>query len=145
MKSFYIRASVYPNTTNTANNLCRIILVYDKQTNASLPSITTLLDTANSHSQLNKDNRDRYDIIMDKVYAVGQQVAVSGASISPAYFSLKKFKKLKDRLVQFNQTNGSTIADITTGGLYLVFVGNVTTGTTAASITYTCRINYTDK
>ena len=69
IKSVFLRGLLSRDLT-TASALacqCRMILVLDKQPNGAAPAITDILVAANSYSQLNPNNRDRFRVIRDYV------------------------------------------------------------------------------
>ena len=91
VRSIQLRGLVYPLDTTTATSLCRMILLYDCQTNGAAPAITDVITSATSTAPLNLNNRDRFKILMDKQWAVaGVQANQAG---SPTVHQFKKFKK----------------------------------------------------
>ena len=71
MRSLYLRGTLSPVDGITLDNMCRVLIVYDMQSNGAAPAITDVLKSATSIAQLNMNNRDRFRVIMDKQFAVG--------------------------------------------------------------------------
>lgn len=156
MKWIYIRGRVQTEASATAAvNLAvpaqqiRFMLVQDMQPNAAAPVIGDILVTASPSSQLNLNNRDRFRILSDKEfvfdpYLYNTAATVAYSSASRQIYNFKKFKKLNLETI-FNSTNGGTIADITSGALYMVWVGSQAAGTdTDANAFLTTRIRFND-
>lgn len=119
----------------------RYLLVYDKQPNAALPAITAILNTANYFSFLNDANKDRFIVLRDKKWVgIGNSVTpTSGKEAAPINFFLKLNHKMT-----FGTGGTGLIADINTGGLYLITVGDIASGTADANISAGFRVRYVD-
>jgi len=126
LKSVYVRGIIKPVDSQTNDALCRMMVVYDMQANGAAPAITDILKSATSQSQLNMNNRDRFKIIFDKVVALGARDIASGYTGLVNVVPIKKYKKLRHETV-FSGTL-STIGSISTGALYLVNVGDQSSG-----------------
>lgn len=138
-------STVIPNT-NTNRQHVRMILFVDLQPNAATPVVTDLLNTATPSSHLNLNNRDRFRVIADKEYVLDPYVvdlAVYGAASTCNQVKyVKKYKRWSQEII-FNATNGGTIADITSGAMYMFWIGDQAPG--AASIfTGATRVRYVD-
>lgn len=157
IRSVYIRGFICPESAQTAittggnETLAqqgRMILVLDRQPNATVMTIAQLLKQAFSFSQLNLDNRDRFKVIADKTFQF--QNSTKAAQASPTLigtygsnYRIKLFKKLNIP-VQFNSTNGGTIADISSNALYMVWIGSQAAGTTDLNASLTTRVRFDD-
>lgn len=158
MKSVYIRgimgaeAAITGWTPPLASPafLARMIILIDWQPNGAVPTIADILVTASANSQLNANNRDRFKILKDKVYAIGnmdidttatQTWAICGGQTVKA---IKVYKKINIETI-FNATNGGTIADINSGALYMVWIGTTAAGTDTDGIAnLSTRVRYID-
>lgn len=137
IKSIYLRSRQTLDSNATDSALSRTMLVYDKQANASAPSITDILTSASVQAFNNLDNRERFVVLMDKVI----QVKSEGQFISTNTF-FKKYMKVNLETI-YNSSNVGTVADINTGSLYLVQLG--TQAVTADVDNFTnVRIRYVD-
>jgi len=141
MKSIYIRGVFRMEGTNALSTLSRLLLVYDMQTNGVAPAITDILKSANSQSQLNLNNRDRFKILMDKQVAIGGQDIAAGGYGSPTTVALKKFKKC--RLETIYGGTLSTVGSINTGALWLISIGDQAAGS-AAEFAGSIRVRFID-
>lgn len=57
---------------------------------------------------------------------------------------LTAFVKLKDMVTQFNSGNAGTVADMTTGSLWLVTHGTAANAAESCQLTYCTRVRYDD-
>lgn len=155
-KSIYVRGycSTIPaaaaNKTNTQciGQLARCILFVDYQPNGASPNSTDVLKEANSGSQLNLNNRDRFRILWDKTYALGPYVVDTTATQSimgtcQQVAVVKKFKKINVETI-YNSTNAGTIADINSGAIYMMWIGNVSGSTLSSAARVSVRVRFSD-
>jgi len=158
IKSLYIRGYVsteaansgFANSLSVPTQLIRMIVLADMQPNGSAPAATDILNTSDPASQLNANNRDRFKIIKDKQWVLGATRVsntaneVTAMTTSPQAFPLKWYKKLNLETI-FNAGNAGAIADINSGALYLVFIGNRAAGTLGDSNAYiSTRVRFVD-
>ena len=143
MKSVQVRGIVDP--VDGATNACnaRIMLVWDKQVNGVIATIAEILSAATSNSFMNLDNRERFVVIMDKQVSVGAFNNTTGYAQSPTVHTINKYKKLPMGSFTIYDGTGAGIADINTGALYLVTIGNQVAGE-GARFVGACRVRYTD-
>lgn len=128
LKSLYLRGIIKPVDNNVGNTLCRMLVVYDMQSNGAAPAITDVLKSSSPAAQLNMNNRDRFRVLIDKQFALGAVSDAAGASLagSPTVHSLKKYKKCNLEVL-FNGTTNA-IGSIATGSLYMITVGDQVAG-----------------
>lgn len=155
IKSVYIRGLVSseagdqdgPVVTTSPGQLARMIVFTDNQPNGAAPAVTDLLQSASALSQLNINGRDRFKIHIDKQwalkpYAYNNTSGFALAALSDA-IAYKKFKVLNEETI-FNATVSATITQITSGALYMFFIGTVPTGANDATAAFSTRVRYTD-
>lgn len=127
--------------TTAGSSPIRLVIVYDRQPNAALPTVTDVFDQDYIGALMNLNNSRRFLVLVNK------EVVLSTAG--PAAFNESGYISFKKRFgatlpTEFNNTNGGTIADITTGS-FVAFTyqnGNIITANpTTALVT---RIRYTD-
>ena len=144
MKSVNLIGVVQPEDGDVANNLARVMLVYDCQSNGAAPVITDILVTASGVSQLNLNNRDRFQVLFDSHNAMAGQnsgTATLTYSGAPSIALVKKYVKLNHEVLFAGTTNG--IASIQTGGLFLVTCGSQATGS-GSNFICTIRTRFVD-
>jgi len=142
IKSFLIRMAVNAASTGSAGIL-RLLILWDSQANGAAPSAADVFETSTDSSilvsPLNLSNRERFQVVMDKVYNIGGAGAVDG--VPPDTIHIEKFKKM-NKIVTFNGGNAGTVGDIATNSLYMI---TISTAFTAAPLTsYHTRIRFTD-
>jgi len=144
MLSLTINGFLYRLASSDAQTL-RMLVVYDNQTNGVQPVIQDIIGgltssgspnaVNNTFQLLNLNNKSRFAILYDKQMSVAKAVAQAAASSgvaslgnmiapqsTPTNISIKKTINLRGAEVTFS-ANGGTVGDITTGGLYLIFLG----------------------
>lgn len=129
MVAFHIRATV---TTSSAAGNARWMVVYDHAPNGALPAITDILVVDNINSPTNLNNNDRFMILHDEL--------INAPGFSTQIIATKWFRKFPQGL-QSIWTNAATgtIADITSGAVYVMCVGSA-----ATTFTFYSRIRYID-
>jgi len=137
IKSLYVRLTFGLLPASTGGSPLRVVIVYDKQSNAAAPAVTDIMAADSFQSPNNISNRDRFitlcDRVTDPIGAAGEfQVA------------LNFYKKL-NLGVQFNAGTAGTIADITSGAIYILFAQAAGITTTAPICTWYSRIRYNDQ
>lgn len=151
---FYVRGSVQleaaagpAGNVNVPTQLVRMILLVDNQPNGAAPTVLDLLTGSAPQCHLNLNNRDRFKILVDKQWpfdAYHRDNINNFSTWGRTMHAIKKFKKLNIETV-FNGINGGTIADITTGALWLFWIGGVAAGTNTDVNTWSeCRVKYID-
>jgi len=136
IKSLLVRWSWTLGAMSVGGSSVRILIVYDKQSNATAPGITDILLTDDFLSQNNLSNRDRFvtlcDMITDPI-ATGANYSVSGVI----------YKKLNLETM-FNAGVAGTIGDITSGSIYCFQAANSSITTASGDFRAKARIRYTD-
>jgi len=136
LKSVLVRASAALAATSVGGSPLRILVVYDKQANATAPAITDILLADSFTSQNNLSNRDRFVTVFDQI--------TDTLSVN-SNFSLSQtmFKRINMETM-FNAGSAGTIGDITSGSLYLFFCQNSGITVAAPTMIYRTRVRYTD-
>lgn len=117
---------------------CRCTIVYDKQTNAAALTNTNVFveNTVNAPRLL--ENRKRFRILYDETFFLSEDATTGCGHV------LKGYQRV-NLPVEFNSGDAGTVADITTGSLYLVLTGTTAAGDTDTLIRGYVRVRYTDK
>lgn len=141
--SCHIRGLITNQDASTATSLARWLLVWDKQPNGAIATIANILAAATSISSTNLNNRERFVILRDKQYGVGQidTTATQTYTIAPGVHECNEYVKINART-----TYGGTAADIAsvaTGALLLVTIGNQAAAS-GAQLTAATRVRFTD-
>lgn len=138
LKSVYIHGYVFPTDTTGVAQAVRYLIVYDKQTNAATPAVTDILTSATPYAHLNLSNALRFKVLADETIGLSDATGTS-----TDYKPIKCYRKIN--LPQhFNNGDAGTVADITTGALFLVCVGSEAAGVTDAEGAMGCRVRYID-
>jgi len=155
LKSLYLRGRVRAAGAGTMTaqvtpeQQARLMIIYDLQPNAEVPTILDILNTADPASQTNLSNRERFRILCDKEYCFDPVVSVTTATqaqmtATRTCYNLKLYKKLNLSMI-FNAVNGGTIADINSGALYMVWIGSAVASSTGdAEAVVSTRVRYSD-
>lgn len=155
--SLQVRGTVFQRLADTnanGNSACgvvRVMYLVDCQPNGALPAITDVLATATPHSPMNLNNRDRFKVIFDKITSLDNYVrstAVAGQeyiAVGRVNQHFKKYKRMNQEVI-FTAVNGGTIADIASGSILQLVIGNQPTDAASGpqqATTYT-RVRFTD-
>ncbi len=137
MDSVSIRGTIKPidavgNGANSTSTYCRVMLIWDKQPNGALASVNDILSVANSISFQNLDNRDRFKVLMNKNFITGPLFVDTTATqtwaidTTPSRYIdyYKSLRKKKWRLHTIFDGTGGGVADISTGALLVVTIGD---------------------
>jgi len=136
MKSILIRYNAALHASSTGGGNFRVLVVYDKQANATAPAITDILLTDNHLSTNNLSNRDRFTTIFD--HMTDQIGVASNYSVQDVLYKRLNFETM------FNAGSAGTIGDITSGSVYLFIAQSGNLLTQAVTMNMRVRIRYTD-
>ena len=149
LRSLEVHAQVWANSTNTLDFPCRLAVVLDRVSNgAQVGAMTDIFATTDvdyaTISPRNLVNRKRFKILCDKHYCLGGPAGQLGSV--PCRRVFKIFMKFRRPIVvQFNNGNTGTYADIVANSLYLIFQGNATSHTNCVQTAFFySRLRYTD-
>jgi len=120
----------------------RIMVFLDTQSNATAPTVAQLLETVTASSPMNMDNRDRFKVLYDQ----GVPMSQAPTSSSDCRF-IKIYKKMNITTI-FNNGTAGTVADITSGSIYLLSIseqaGAGAAPTAFPRYDFICRLRYDD-
>lgn len=136
LKSVLVRASVALAPTSVGGSPIRILVVYDKQANATAPAVTDILLADAFTSQNNLSNRDRFVTIFDQV--------TTPVSVQNNFSNEHTMFKRINMETMFNAGSAGTVGDITSGSVYLLFCQNSGISVAAPTMIYRTRVRYTD-
>lgn len=156
MKSIYIQGCLIGVNTPAlpAVQFARIALVYDKQPNGALPAFGDIFrDQINQTggdisltpptAGVNLNNRDRFEIILDKRFSLPAGDFVITTAGEPMH--VEWFKKLNNREVHYKaDTAPGVIGDVATGSLLLVTFGNLAAGAEYFGLLASIRLRFSD-
>ncbi len=121
--------------------LCRYLIVYDKQPNGAAPTLATILDTSGAATaplkQHSRDGMRRYEILADHTFQVNPNTLVDS-------YPQFHHKIRLNRPIQFNSSSTGTVASILTGSLYLVAIDQVPLGLINIKMSYSANLTYSD-
>lgn len=94
----------------------RLMIVYDKQTNAAAPVVNDVLTACEPNTFRNNNTMKRFIVLYDK------SVSISGGNTYPKRFD---FGIPLKKNTQFNTSNAGTVGDIVTGGLFAIWLSDL--------------------
>lgn len=121
-----------------ASTTGRFLVFVDKQSNGAAPNVGDVLDTSSTgfaDALRNLNNRKRFKILMDRRYTVS--IYSPGGIVDDFYI---KRNGLAETV--FNAGTAGTIADITSGSVYVMYGSD--TIITPPSVVGNCRIRFTE-
>jgi len=137
MRSIQVTGTTLATPGTGVDQNHRVLLVYDRQTNAAALTAAQVLAAVNCYAPRNLENRKRFKILFDRTWHLN-------ASAEPGSQHVFKFYRRLAHPVTFNAGDAGTVADITTGSLYAISVGSEPAGATAGSTFLSTRIRYSD-
>lgn len=142
MKSILFRAAIGGNSgtfTIPFQGSVRCLIIQDKQANATAPTVAQILEVATGTSPMNMDNRERFLVLANKSVPIDQNGGHQSGKINV-------YKRMNLPVV-FNNGTAGTVADITSGSVYLLLIAEqalVGAPTTDPISTWYSRIRYDD-
>jgi hypothetical protein len=136
MRSLEIRwlGSLAPTTTGSSP--LRMLVIYDKQTNASAPMATDILVSDLIDSPMNLSNSKRFIIIAN------EEISCVGTAGPQSWFS-NIYRKL-NLPIEFNTATNGTVGDIVTGAIFALFYQEGTLLVASPSNLFYSRIRFID-
>jgi len=142
IKSIDFRMSMRrEDPTTTTTEYARICLVYDRQTNGVAPVWSDIFEIGAGNivtAHRNLVNSGRFYMLYDKAFAFG------GVNSGGQYPIIETYFKRVNMPVYYNGGTAGTVADISTGSLYLIKIGTSIAGTDNISQSTHSRIRFTD-
>jgi len=136
MKSLYLRWQLTCASATTQGGVVRVLIVYDKQANATPPNITDILLVNEFSSPNNLSNRDRFVTLVDvltQTVGPATQFATAGT----------EYRKINLETM-FNTGSAGTVGDITSGSLWIMVAQNGSALVGNLNYNYRARIKFTD-
>lgn len=133
-------------TGNLQANVMRMVVVYDKQPSGTLPAFDTIFgytlqdatEASTYLAPLKYDNMGRFQVMRDCTYVLNPaNDNAEGGTVDASVYrvTFDEFVKLGGRQTVYSgQTNPCSIADISTGALYVFFRADGETATNYWSI-----------
>lgn len=137
MRSIQFNARAYATSGTGSDQVGRVLIVYDRQTNAAALTGAQVLASFDTNSPRNLENRRRFKILKD------WRFPINAAGESGSNRVLQFYRRLRHP-VTFNSGDAGTVADITSGSIYVLTIGTNVAGATAGNLVGTCRIRYQD-
>jgi len=157
LKSLRIRCGLHlTDKTGNEPQGARFMVIYDRQPNGVYPSTNVILANVTSSntvtngnwlSSINPNFYDRFIVLCDKMFIIGGDVGglVTTQPAEQKGFFIDEFIKLKGLETQFgSNTNGTPIADLNTGALYIVGFGNITNNAETFYMSGQMRLRFYD-
>jgi len=142
MRSIEFHGDIYPTVTTGTACQGRVLIVYDRQANAAALTVAQVLNAVSTTAPRNLENRRRFKILMDRRLTLPNSSAAAAGS--EEHKQINYYRRLRHPIT-FNNGDAGTIADITTGSLYVITVGSNVKGVTGANLTFSSRVRYQDK
>lgn len=140
MRSIQFQGFSEAKITTGTEHQERVLIVYDRQANGAAPTFAQVLSATNAYAPRNLENRKRFKILYDRTFTVGNRTVASHADFGTVH---RFYRKLRHP-VEFNSGNAGTIADISSGSIYLLAYGSNAAGVTAGLLNGVVRIRFSD-
>lgn len=150
MKAIRLRFGLFPAAPAAGQNeALRILLVYDRQSNGAAPAWADVIqsqDAAGTTSSTawdhrNESNRDRFVVLRDWHFKATGAAGIFANSLDGTEFTKDStydvYVRLKGLETHYNTGTAGTIADITTGALFMMSLGT----SAAVNASRTCAVH----
>lgn len=155
MTSFHLKGVIQQTGTAVViNDYARLAVVYDRQTNGAVPLASDIFQDINvttsstPGSGVNIGNSQRFVVLADIRMSLPAVTATGiDGSTDPGMttFNIDRFIKLRHPTVYKADSSPSVIGDVSTGGLFLVPMGSIVSGSQGWQFVGTWRLRYTDQ
>lgn len=136
MKSLLLRYIWSLGATSIRGAACRVKIVYDRQANTAAPAVTDILLANNVLSPNNISNNERFVTLVD--------FFTDPVSIENNFQVCGEVYRKINLPTRFDDGTGATIADVTTGSVYMMVAQTGGVATESPVFTYRSRIRYED-
>lgn len=160
MKSIRITGQVSALRTSINEDYLRIMIVYDRQTNGTLPAIQDVIqttdqaaaNTSTAFSGINLNNRDRFIMLRDTRIPMPQTTITAGVLTNLGFSdpvttlcNIDMYVKLKNLVTQYKaDSSPAVIGDIATGSLLLITLSDSLAGLEGFVFEAESRLRYID-
>jgi len=141
-KSLLIRGYIQALSASVFNDVS-ILIIYDKRPTGAMPAITDILTMVSPTAFMNDNNTGRFEVIRRLNYMLVGNTA--SPTTGQEAISVDEYIRLKRRPITFESAGTGAIGDIDSGALYMVTVGNNTSGTAAANSNLSFRVRFTEQ
>lgn len=139
LMSVELRLLNFVTAATGVDQVHRIALVLDKQTNAAAMTGAAYLNSATIYGLRLLENRKRFKTFMDRPMYLNATAEPGAGCYSHIYLKMRN-----PVTVEYNTGNAGTVADIVSNSLYLYAIGSAPPGVTAGSCNGYARIRYID-
>ena len=150
LKSVQVRLRFTPSGNPAINDVARVMVIYDRQSNQGTPVVSDVLQTIDSAGLTSStvfdfksiSNEERFLILQDKTFTFPQLAATMAANAYSDFTqdtSITTYNKL-NHLCSYGQ--GSNYPD--TGTLWLFLIGSNAPATSPTVAQWTSRVRFTD-
>lgn len=151
--------SIEGTTSNIVDSVLRMVIVYDNQPSGVQPTFDTIFgytpqsgtEASSIYAPRKFDNMKRFKVLLDKRIKANPdlQPATGGSqNLVKESYPIDTYLKLNNlETIYSGQTDPQTIADISSGALYIYWRANnssVNVSDWTVPSTTTCRLRYTD-
>jgi len=158
MQSLRFRLNIAPVSSVAADTL-RVLLVYDRQTNGSTPSWSSVMQNRDStgaatntvYAWPNLDNRDRFHIVRDYLFhapsvtvAAGIVTTAGPSTVDNTKILIDDYIPLSGLVTHYKATSSPpVVGDTSTGGLFLYVCSDVSSNIYRGTLS--SRLRYSDR
>lgn len=135
-----------PSAAGVALGETRFMLIYDHNPQGAVPAATDILSADSFGAFMNISNSDRFMVLADKyiVEENGSNPLTTAGALQSIHLSMFRKMPKPGLLQKYLNANGGTIAEITSGAIYLGFCTAPGPAATQAQVQYTTRVRFTD-
>lgn len=121
----------------------RVVIVYDHQPQGALPAVTDIFSADSFNAFMNISNSDRFLVLADEFLKTKNGYDPTSSTNSVAMSMFRKLPK-PGLISKYLNSNTGTIADITSGAVYVLLACAATSVNPSLSIRFNSRVRFTD-
>lgn len=143
IKSVQVRGKFVPVDGSTVASKARLMLVWDNAAAGATAAIAAILTAATSSSFPLVNNANRFTILVDRTFTIGQfdTTATQAIAGSPTVHDIEIYKRV-NAVTQYNGT-GATDASIQNGALLMVTIAD-NAAAAGGTFTLATRVRFVD-
>lgn len=148
MRNLILCGQFLASENGTVGSTCaRLALIYDRRPASTIPQTTTIFDDDHQASFPTLNNRDRFDILYNRLVDFNKTPVVETGGLRFYQTNMRCFRlviPINRRIVLAANAATGVLSEIITGALYLSLFNEDAPAATNASIKFFMRLTYED-
>lgn len=139
VKSLEVKYRAAVVATTGLDQTHRMLFVLDRQPNGAALTLAEVLSPTNTEGLRNLASPRRFKFLIDYRFDLSAATESGSTKAGKLWYVFKK-----PLVIEYNSGNAGTVADISSGSIYMVLLGSNVAGNTAGTAAVVTRIRYFD-